>query len=300
MKAAHPRNWNKDATLLHMMFRYASRQHRESGLLVSPVNEDHRKSEKQAKRDRARALAGSIPTAEQIQTFEKACLSSEDGTSVGLALFLCLRLGLRIEEALHLQVGDLEFAKGYTDILVASGRPCSCDKCTVRGGTWRTKTDGERYVPVLPDVAEAIDAHLRDLRAIGLGRSSDLLLPVLHTRSNGAGRPGQKVTYQIVKRRLPKLYEAAKIRPPKRYAAHFLRHLARSTWSAAGLTTEQVDLATGHGIEGVRSGYTHQRRKEQYVAFLEKLGPQPPKETKAPVSESKPRRRTRLKLMKTA
>jgi len=273
MKDANPRNWNKDATLLHMCFRYAARQHRESGLVVSPINEDHRKSEKQARRDRHRALAGAIPTAEQVTAFEKAALAVEDGTSVGLVLFLCLRLGLRIEEALHLLVGNVTFEKGYADIFVASGRPCDCDRCAARGGTWRTKTDAERYVPILPDVAELLRQHIRELRALGLGEPDSLLLPVLHRRSRSAAPSGKKITYQVVKKRLPKLYEAAKINPPERYAAHFLRHVARSTWSAAGLTSEQINLAIGHGIEGVEGGYTHQRRQEQYEAFLDKLGP---------------------------
>lgn len=247
------RTWNKLTTYLSMVFEWARRQ---KLVTENPVTEDHRIKSTKEEKARRRAVGQAMPTDEQEAAFIRAAEESENSTSASRALAVGLLTGLRLQELAHLRVRDVTLEAGLEDLEVAADHH-------------DVKTDAaERFVPLTREAAQLVRAQLAALAPLGLDGKDAWLFPVLARREGSKANVGDRLNAGTLRRCMRSLAAKAGWPPlPPRAVVHFLRHVARSRWAAAGLTTEQIDRAIGHAAEGVRENYTHAKRRELFAAF---------------------------------
>ena len=201
------------------------------------------------------------------------------------AILLAARAGLRLEEVMHVEGRDLTFGVAFDDVYVANGRACDCVNC-VRNATRRgqkkpsatkrlNKSEAHRYVPLAPDVAGALQAHQAEIEAAGFDPRGRLFI-CLASRGHGSQRkagdpfPADELSRQVrvLEEMTGVAVELARSAPDtKRKPFHELRSTARSRWSENSGNTEQINLAMGHGLQGMAAHYTTPDRQRAYESL---------------------------------
>jgi integrase len=261
-----PRSHNKAATFLTGLFRFAT----EMGYIAaSPLVPGlHRVSAKTDRKDRLRARTRI--SGEELAAVMKAALVHPD-PRVGMAVILAGHGGMRLREITHVRLRDV--TTDVPGITVASGFACGCRDCEANGGVRRTKTDLDRWVPLLPDEAEAIASRVEHLRALGLGDDAPLLA-VTERRPRTAARLGDPTPADWIAADVKPVLTAAlkrDLRPGERF--HLLRAAARVRLShAPGLSPEDVDRVLGHELEGARSCYDFVDRQALHAKVARAFG----------------------------
>ena len=143
-----------------------------------------------------------------------ALLRAAPHPQAALLMLLQWRAGLRVSEALALEVGDLQLEGDHPSLRVRHGK----------GGR-------ERLVPVHPELG----AGLRNALAFGARKQKGPIFQA--TRSTA---------WRWVKSALEKAQELRAIPPGRRVGTHTLRHSAARHWLASGIPINVVSRWLGH------------------------------------------------------
>lgn len=112
----------------------------------------------------------------QIRALFAACITERERIVVGLAFYT----GFRASEIAHLRPQWVDLSE--RTIAVPDRWPCTCARCSRKGGVWRPKTpSGARRVPIFESQFEAVvRTWLRDpsLKSTSPERVSQIVLAV--------------------------------------------------------------------------------------------------------------------------
>lgn len=156
-------------------------------------------------------------------------------TEVGLRdfalLMTLLGTGMRISEALKLQVSDLDFGRG---------------EIRVRQGL--TKTGRSRLIPMHPGVKEALQRYLARRDLTGNAEDSHVFTTVRGRRSGRPLPPGKGgLSRSAVALRLKQYVERSGMQwSETRVSPHTFRHTFATRWVRDGGDTESLSRILGH------------------------------------------------------
>ncbi len=162
---------------------------------------------------------------------------------------LLIGAGLRISEALALQLGDLELEASGGMIVVCRSRK--------RSGVGSTKSDRFRSVEVGPGLAKGLSEQVARRREMACGEQRDALLFV--TGEDARRKAGEPLDRTMVSRYWHKA--ALKDGELRDMPLHALRHTAAAAWLAAGNSLMYVQRQLGHAdIATTERYYGHLER----------------------------------------
>jgi len=224
-----PRSLAQAVVVLRQLFRWGM----ESGLLVQNPMEDI-----EIPRYTSR-LPVVLNRADMEALLRAPCSESPQGVRDRAILELLYGSGLRISEALGLEVGDVHLASDYVRV--------------------RGKGNKERLVPLSEPCRDALAAYLRDVRPAWMDR---------WRRSRGGRRPlrdplfltarGTVLTRQGFFRNLRNYGIAGGV--VKRLSPHKLRHSFATHLLEGGADLRSVQEMLGHADIGTTEIYTHVSR----------------------------------------
>ena len=178
-----------------------------------------------------------ILTREEAQALLRApsrrCPTGRRNRALVVVLY---RQGLRISEALALQVKDVDFANGTLHV-------------------WRGKGAKDRTLYLDDHTAEVLRTWMEDRSR----PRSEFIFTTITREGNGAGgretRPGKPLSPQYVHAVLARLAKRAGIR--KKVHPHMLRHTFASELLQEGYDIRQVQTLLGHRDVSTTMIYTH-------------------------------------------
>lgn len=145
----------------------------------------------------------------------RALMEAAPHADAQLVMLIQWRAGLRISEALGLEVADLHL---------------DADPPTLKVRWDTAKRSKERLVPVHPELAGGLSNHLR-YRRISVGR----LITV-----------ERSTAWRWLKTALRKAKQSGAITEGRNFGTHALRHSAARHWLACGVPINQVSMWLGH------------------------------------------------------
>jgi integrase len=190
--------------------------------------------------NKGRKLPPELLTPEEFRRLLAACSATAPTGLRNRALLVTLyRAGLRLDEALALRPGDVDFDAG---VILAGGR-----------------TTGQPREAGIDAAALAIVGHWLDARAgLGLGPAS----PLLCTLSGGPIHPA------YVRQLLPRLAEKAGI--GKRVHAQGLRYTHAAELAAEGHPAELIQAQLGHESLASTDRYLRRTSSKERIGALQR------------------------------
>jgi integrase len=198
----------------------------------------------------------------------------QDDNALHLMIRLTGKCGLRLREATHLRLEDLqEYDDGAVFFRVVNGRKCSCRDCRANGGVRLNKASEDRLAAVPPDLVDACRKHATTLRARFGARS--WFFPVWRAKPRQRSRPGDLRVAAVVSGTFTAAAEAVGLHDR---VFHDLRGSAKR-WLLTKVEANPtaVDVMLGHRLPGITQEYVNYRENpvELYWDLFRKLRPAP-------------------------